>query len=70
MALVGVVVQHPGLWSCVGLGDLVLAGKPRGAGTPGLALADYFRLPKNGKVVEHWDVIQSVPTTSANPNSM
>jgi predicted SnoaL-like aldol condensation-catalyzing enzyme len=38
-------------------------------GKPGRALADFFRL-ENGKVVEHWDVIQDVPSTSANPNGM
>lgn len=38
-------------------------------GEPGRALADFFRL-ENGKVVEHWDVIQDVPTTSRNSNSM
>jgi predicted SnoaL-like aldol condensation-catalyzing enzyme len=38
-------------------------------GEPGRALADFFRL-ENGKVVEHWDVIQEVPANSANPNGM
>jgi predicted SnoaL-like aldol condensation-catalyzing enzyme len=38
-------------------------------GQPGRALADFFRL-ENGKVVEHWDVIQEVPDNSANPNGM
>jgi predicted SnoaL-like aldol condensation-catalyzing enzyme len=38
-------------------------------GKPGRALADFFRL-ENGKVVEHWDVIHDVPSTSANPNGM
>ena len=38
-------------------------------GEPGRALADFFRL-ENGKVVEHWDVIQDVPDTSANDNTM
>jgi predicted SnoaL-like aldol condensation-catalyzing enzyme len=38
-------------------------------GQPGRALADFFRL-ENGKVVEHWDVVQDVPSTSANPNGM
>jgi predicted SnoaL-like aldol condensation-catalyzing enzyme len=38
-------------------------------GQPGRALADFFRL-ENGKVVEHWDVIQEVPETAANPNGM
>jgi predicted SnoaL-like aldol condensation-catalyzing enzyme len=38
-------------------------------GEQGRALADFFRL-ENGKVVEHWDVIQDVPTKSANNNGM
>lgn len=38
-------------------------------GTPGRALADFFRL-EDGKVVEHWDVVQDIPETSANPNGM
>ncbi|WP_329118880.1 nuclear transport factor 2 family protein [Streptomyces sp. NBC_01465] len=38
-------------------------------GEPGRALADFFRL-EDGKVVEHWDVIQEVPAESANPNGM
>src|SRR5271163_3160009 len=29
-------------------------------GSPGIALADFFRF-QEGKVVEHWDVIQNVP---------
>lgn len=38
-------------------------------GKPGRALADFFRL-ENGKVVEHWDVIQEVPENAANSNGM
>jgi predicted SnoaL-like aldol condensation-catalyzing enzyme len=35
----------------------------------GTAAADIFRL-EDGKVVEHWDVLQPVPETSANDNGM
>lgn len=35
----------------------------------GQSIVDIFRV-KDGKIVEHWDVIQAIPAQSANENSM
>jgi predicted SnoaL-like aldol condensation-catalyzing enzyme len=52
-------------------GDLVVTHsnlhlKP---GDRGMAVADFWRVA-DGKIVEHWDVIQDVPEKSANDNTM
>jgi predicted SnoaL-like aldol condensation-catalyzing enzyme len=39
------------------------------ADDPGTAAADFFRL-EDGKIVEHWDVLQPFPETSANDHPM
>ncbi|WP_405539344.1 nuclear transport factor 2 family protein [Streptomyces sp. NBC_00075] len=52
-------------------GDLVVLQYhlKRTADDPGTAFVDIFRV-RDGKVVEFWDIIQAVPTTSANDNGM
>ena len=39
-------------------------------GQPGTAIVDIFRLDADGKIVEHWDVMQPIPDQSANQNGM
>lgn len=52
-------------------GDLVVTHSHlvREPGDRGQAVVDIFRL-ENGKVIEHWDVIQEVPESPANNNTM
>lgn len=52
-------------------GDLVML-HVHSKSTPedrGTAIVDIFRL-ENGKIVEHWDVMQPVPETAKNNNTM
>ena len=52
-------------------GDLVVTHGHliREPGDRGMAVVDIFRL-EGGKIVEHWDVVQEIPETSTNSNTM
>jgi predicted SnoaL-like aldol condensation-catalyzing enzyme len=52
-------------------GDLVVlhVHSKRSPEDRGRAIVDIFKV-ENGKIVEHWDVVQDVPEKSANDNTM
>jgi predicted SnoaL-like aldol condensation-catalyzing enzyme len=50
-------------------GDLVFLHIRSVRGDQVSAIVDIFRI-ENGKIVEHWDVIQQVPDNSVNPHPM
>ena len=52
-------------------GDMVIlhVHAIREPGERGVAIVDIFRL-ENGKIVEHWDVVQPIPEKPANDNGM
>jgi predicted SnoaL-like aldol condensation-catalyzing enzyme len=63
--------MHLEIKRVVAQGDIVVTHSHMtlAPGSPGIAVADFFRF-EEGKVVEHWDVIQNIPDASANWNGM
>ncbi len=49
---------------------VVLHCRQEWPGLPDYAGIDIFRFDEDGKVVEHWDVLQTVPEESAHDNTM
>lgn len=56
---------------CIAEGDLVaLHTHQTWPGNDEYVTMDFFRFDENGKICEHWDSIQKIPESSANPNTM
>lgn len=56
---------------CIAEGDLVaLHTHQTWPGNDEYITMDFFRFDEKGKIVEHWDAIQQIPESSANPNTM
>lgn len=56
---------------CIAEGNLVaLHSHQVWPGNDEYVTMDFFRFDENGKICEHWDAIQKIPSKSANPNTM
>ena len=63
--------SHSEIKRVIAEGDLVVlhVHSVRTPGERGRAIVDIFKV-EDGKIVEHWDVVQDVPEKSANQNTM
>jgi predicted SnoaL-like aldol condensation-catalyzing enzyme len=56
---------------CIAEGNIVaLHTHQTWTGNDEYVTMDFFRFDENGKICEHWDSIQQIPKSSANPNKM
>jgi predicted SnoaL-like aldol condensation-catalyzing enzyme len=56
---------------CIAEGELVaLHTHQTWPGDDEYVTMDFLRFDNNGKICEHWDSIQQIPKSSANPNKM
>lgn len=51
-------------------GDYVIVHSFAPVGDTGNSIVDIYRLNDNGKIAEHWDVLQQIPSNPANNNTM
>ncbi|KAF1043985.1 MAG: hypothetical protein GAK35_01953 [Herbaspirillum frisingense] len=64
--------RHSTVHKAIADGDLVAlhVHTVTGPEDKGMAIVDIFRFDKDGKIIEHWDVMQPVPETTASGNGM